>query len=235
MKKEAIVFDIDDTLITTTPSHRLCRKSAIQNLCRALPALSLNEATSAEVRLYRRFSWSKLPDLWRAVALQCSGELPEDLVISKVYDSYQADFISSIEAVPSAAATLEKLLESNIHLAIISDGDEEFQLRKLAQVDLLKYFNTADVLVAQQTEIYKNKPSTGNFRLLGKRWGLKPQQIAYVGDKPVDVLAANTTGWTSVQTVEVVDHSQCRTEALAVEQADTIINELSQVLEMVKI
>lgn len=234
MALRAIIFDIDDTLLATTACTTACRRRAVDRLLEAIESREREQALELERRLYAIFGWARLPDLWRALAMEMGRKPPSEDELLGIRKLFEIDFFETISVMPAVEHTLASLAERGFALGIISDGGESIQLRKLRTTGLDKHFPAGQVMISIQSDLFSSKPSTANFHRMEKVLDLRPEQIAYVGDKPWDITAANVAGWRSIRTTQASDGSPetWPSPSLAVEKPDRIIRTLSALLEM---
>jgi putative hydrolase of the HAD superfamily len=199
---EAFVFDIDDTLLATTRASGRARRRCLDFFFEAAGTSQTADAADIERRLYKAFGWSKLRDLWNALALELGLEKPQQTWLGQAEELFLSTFFENLAVLETVPHTLEALRAKGKQLGIISDGDERLQHRKLRETGLDAFFPSDLVLVTIQSDYYCAKPSTVNFRRMEKVLGLLPHEMLYVGDKPWDIAAAKVAGWTSVRTLQ---------------------------------
>ena len=228
-------MDIDDTLIASTSSSTKARLRCLEFLLSALSGAVEKKALKLEPRLYEIFGWSKLPDLWRALALELGLQNPTDDLLEGALKLFEETYFETLKPLPTVEQTLKELEERSLPVGIISDGDEELQWRKLRSTGLDRFFDPGFVIITIQSDIYSAKPSTANFCMMEKLLGFKPEDIAYVGDKPWDVAAANVAGWRSVRTRQVLEDRPdfWPDPALEIHKPDNVIYSFSELLELV--
>lgn len=233
MAIEAFVFDIDDTLTATTKATRAARQRCLEFILEHLGVIPDEHTSEVERRLYEMFSWSRLPDMWRALATELGHEGLDDGAVKKLLSLFDHTFFHNFSLLPTVAETLTALRNDKTPIGIISDGDEALQKRKLRDTGIDKIFDPDRVIVTTQSDIYSSKPSTNNFKTMEKLIGLHGKRIAYIGDKPWDIAAANVAGWISVRTRQALanETDDWPNPALVVQVPDLEIRSLSEVLE----
>jgi HAD superfamily hydrolase (TIGR01549 family) len=202
MAVEAYIFDIDDTLLATTRANQRARRRCLESFLKAAGIEPDEHAAELERKLYKVFGWSKLRDIWCALAIELGMERPQTAWLEQAEELFVSTFFENLAALETVAHTLEALRGRGKRLGIISDGDERLQLRKLHETGLDRFFVPEHVVVTIQNDYYGAKPSTANFRRMEKLLGLLPHEMLYAGDKHWDIAAANTAGWTSVRTLQ---------------------------------
>jgi HAD superfamily hydrolase (TIGR01549 family) len=91
-------------------------------------------------------------------------------------------------------AFMQLLAKSNTSIGVLSDYPAA---EKLKAMGLDGYVNL--VLSATEPEVNAFKPSPAGFLQACERWGVSPEQVLYVGDRPeVDALGAANAGMSCV-------------------------------------
>lgn len=234
MDTRAIIFDIDDTLVATTRCNTICRASALERLRAHLDGADAGRVTAVEAHLYPVFGWARMPDLWRAIALELGIKVPPADDIADIQRLFELEFTARLELFSGVESTLEVLMARGLALGIISDGHAGWQWRKLKACGIDRFFPPDKVFISIQSDLHNCKPSTANFRRQERAQGLSPGEMVYVGDKPWDVLAANVAGWTSIHTVQALggQHNGWPEGSLAIQTPHHRIGAMNEILEL---
>lgn len=234
MKIKAFIFDIDDTLVATTRSNHLARANALADIAAFLGTKVDKALEEIEQILFREFGWARLPDLWRGICLEMGSEPPAEEFIKELHEKFRQDFVNSLSLFPGTMELLQSLKDQGKLLGVISDGDSRWQWCKLRKTGLDEIFDLNYVRISIQSDLYSCKPSTANFRSLQNAFGLKPEEILYVGDKPKDVIGAKVSGWYSVRTVEAFKEYPDPWPApkLRIERPELVISAITELLEL---
>jgi phosphoglycolate phosphatase-like HAD superfamily hydrolase len=131
MAVEAYIFDIDDTLLATTRANQRARRRCLESFLKAAGIEPDEHAAELERKLYKVFGWSKLRDIWCALAIELGMERPQTAWLEQAEELFVSTFFENLAALETVAHTLEALRGRGKRLGIISDGDERLQLRKL--------------------------------------------------------------------------------------------------------
>lgn len=234
-KIKVIVFDLDDTLVATTRCNNRCRKHALERVLTLLPGVDVTRAGAIENTLYKSFGWARLQDIWRGVAIELGVDVPSEDELLTIQRKFGQEFTKNLHLFPTVEYTLKSLADSPVDVGIISDGDAGWQWRKMKTVGIDRFFDPEKVIITIQSDLASSKPSTANFRRQQKLFAARPNECVYIGDKPWDVLAANTAGWMSVRTTQAQtnENSLWTLPELQVLHPDRVINTLSEVLELI--
>ena len=196
MKYDAIVFDIDGTLIDYDYSQYL----ALSGLMNYIPWKSNSKPNEKEIfeiwfkeklEVYKRPDSNEIGfyDQQKIVLenfLAHFGILSNSTKLSeKLFDNYK----SSWRLYPDVMSCLLKY--SNIPLHIISNGNSDFQRLKLTNTGIENYFD--EILISGDIGI--KKPDSKIFETLIDNLNCKPEKLIYIGDRlEVDAVASSNTG-----------------------------------------
>ncbi|WP_432461000.1 HAD family hydrolase [Agarivorans sp. QJM3NY_25] len=202
MEREAAVnmllFDLDDTLVDDGVATSLAAEAlfqhywpeqqaqALQHWQRALklyyPAFLQGQMSAAEMRQARAREVLQQPQLSAAQAEQ-------------VFEYFMQQYIASTQLYPDTLACLKELQQQGWRLALISNGPEEMQQRKVKAAGLVDFFEfvlTAEVAGAA-------KPKLDIFKHALRLANLPAAQCCYIGDHlEKDAQAAFAAGLSSI-------------------------------------
>ncbi len=232
MPIRAFVFDIDDTLISTTKNTIRARWRCLEFVLGELGGIPDERAAGLVDRLYDVFGWSRLRDLWRSLAVELGLPDPGEAVLDGAATLFEEVFFDGLHALSTVESTLVTLSSRPVEMGIISDGDEELQRRKLRATGLDRFFEAERVIVTIQSDLYSAKPSSANFRRMEKLLDVRAHEAVYVGDKPWDVTAANVAGWTSIRSRQAAGFGVWPSPSLAIQKPDLEIDTLAEILEL---
>jgi phosphoglycolate phosphatase len=215
---DAVVFDLDGTLVDTAPDLCAHLNEMLAELGR--PGLEL-----AEIR-------PMIGDGARALlrrGLESSGGLPA----SADLDALFLEFLTRYTACPLRFGTiydgvlpvLEALRAAGVRLGVCTNKAQAPSDRLLAELDLERYF---PVIVGGDS-LTVRKPDPGHLRTVIERLGAAPSRAVMIGDSENDLLAARAAGlpcvlvsfgYTPVPAAElgadrVIDHMSELPQALA--------------------
>jgi putative hydrolase of the HAD superfamily len=198
IQAKMLMFDLDDTLVddsvaTETAAKALFSKyqpqqinDALNHWKRALklhyPAFLQGKLSAAEMRQARARE-----------ALQDNSL--SDQEAEQAFEYFMQQYIAATILYGDTLDCLNKLKQQGWRLALVSNGPEDMQQRKVRAAGLLDYFEF--VLTAEAAGAAKPKPSI--FQQAAKLAKLNVEQCAYVGDNLVnDAQGANAAGMGSV-------------------------------------
>jgi putative hydrolase of the HAD superfamily len=141
------------------------------------------------------------------------------------YDGQSALGLAAVRPRREAAETLRALRARGLHLAVVSNIDDDQFQPLWQQVGLADHFDATTT----SEEARSCKPDAGIFHAaLAKAGDVGPQQVLFVGDSPLhDVAGARALGMT---TVLIADHP---VETREDERPHHAIRELSELIRIV--
>ncbi len=186
-KYRAILFDLDNTLADNRASFH----KAYIKLCLQYPKIFDPSDRQTEGHLIGLFHDSEASRTSVLEALRCDGKLPEDISAMHFADLWKALYLSATTPYPRAKQILENLQNKKILLGIISNGEGEFQRKKLQYSGLSSYFD----LVLISDEVGIEKPDARIYRLALDTLHCTSKEMLFVGDNPdTDILGAHNAG-----------------------------------------
>ncbi|MBI4563677.1 MAG: TIGR02253 family HAD-type hydrolase [Planctomycetes bacterium] len=193
---KAVLFDIDDTLYSTTRFAAAARRAAVEAMrglgVRAPAASLLKELdeTIAEFGSNYEHHFDKL--LLRLPRSAIRG-LNRSLVIAAAIAAYHDAKFTQLEPFPDVLPALSRLAGTPLKLGIITDGLEIKQAEKLIRLSVLPFFPHRAIFISDQIGI--SKPNPKIYRRACEDLDVDPGHALYAGDHPVkDIDAANAAG-----------------------------------------
>ena len=194
---EAILFDLDDTLINHTLAEergaRLFFERHAINLCAETVEEFLVDWRNASNRHMKQFLDGDISFAeqrrrrCREVTRQEATHKEADLLFDDYLEAYELNW-KTFDDVP---AVLETLRTRGICMGIISNGNIEQQMKKLNKTNLLQYFERVVISEAVGTA----KPDKMIFQIAASQIGCRIQRCTYVGDSfETDVRGASAAG-----------------------------------------
>lgn len=182
MRFELVIFDLDGTLVDSSPDIRNAINHAIQPFG-ALP-VSLQEAQALVGEGATRLM-EKIVEI-RALPVPASEILPGFLAY------YEEHLLDETLVYPGVIEALEAL--GNIRKAVVTNKHRYLSFRTLEEFGLARYF---DLVVGSDTTPEK-KPSPVPIRYALDAFGIQPEHAVIVGDSTYDVEAGKNAGIATV-------------------------------------
>lgn len=193
---DAIFFDIDDTLYSTSEFAARARMNAAKAMRKAGLALPAEHLYQELVEIVREFGsnydhhFDKL--LFRLPRRALEGINPAILIAAGV-SAYHDTKVRELSAYPDAVALLKRLAGTEIVRGVITSGLEVKQAEKLIRLEVYRYFTPTAIFISDQTGF--SKPNPKLFLRACESIGVSPSGTIYVGDDPAqDIEPAAAAG-----------------------------------------
>lgn len=197
-KHKLVIFDLDDTLITTREATLLGRDAAIGALFGENPSVQDRFVLLGK---WQRLSWFFGSDEWRVAltVLAIEGGISDSVQIrvKKAEDILHTVFFLNIQLVIGVEEILMKLIEMGIKIGLVSNGPKSRQQKKLEETKLNRYFNQGNVII-EPDESKISKPHADQILKMCHQMNIQPKDTLVVGDRVSDIVAANLAGCWSV-------------------------------------
>lgn len=184
---DAIFFDVDDTLYSTTEFARLAQQRAIEAMCAAGLRVPFETARDELSEVIAEFSsndshhYEKL--LQRLPPEAVRGVNPA-LVVAAGVVAYHETKVGQLRPFPEVHDVLAALHGAGVMLGAITSGLAVKQAEKLVRLGVLRYLRPDAVFITEQVGMAKSNPRL--FERACKDVGVAPARAMYVGDRPVD-------------------------------------------------
>ena len=197
---DIVLFDVDDTLYSTTAFARLARRNAVRAMIRHGFAVDEEEAFTelgevvSEFRSNYENHFDRLIDRLGRHRL---GRNNPAVIIAAGVVAYHSAKTEDMQVLPDARALLDTLKWAGIRTGVLSDGLQVKQAEKLIRLQVLSYLDPTAIFFSDQLGI--SKPNPKIFTNACAALDLAPERALYVGDRPThDVLPAAEAGLKTV-------------------------------------
>ena len=185
MDIRGMIFDLDGTLVDTIDDIMDCTNVALERL--GFPAVSRETV---------------LENISFVPSDYVKGVLPPSACTSDNFaalerafmELYDRDFCVRSRAFDGMVDTLTELKRRGIPLAVCTNKP---QTQAAPMIEKLYPAGLFDTVSGKRPETLK-KPDPTSALAIAKGWGLPPENIAFVGDSPVDVVTAKNAGMHAV-------------------------------------
>lgn len=185
MKPQAILFDLDGTLLDTLTDLANCMNSVL--LHHGFPT-HLPEK-------YKRFVGDGVERLvWRAVPEEHRDPATLEKCLAAMLEEYGRRWMENTGPYPGIPELLDALTERDLKMAIFSNKNDEFT--QLTVREFLAKWRFEAVVGARPSAPKKPDPSTP--LAIARQLGTAPADFLYVGDTDTDMKTATAAGMHAV-------------------------------------
>ena len=200
VRHAAVLFDLDQTLVESPAGAHGAREAVAATLRTRGYNVSNADAVDAlpkaveEIRRAHNGHWPLDFTPQTLMAQWCARlGVPEDLA-PEIFPVYRAAQLEDIRATPHARATVHTLAQQAA-LGIVSNGDSDWQRRKLERSGLAAYFRVVTI----SGDLRVEKPHVEMFHHTLRALGVAPADGVHVGDNYIrDVRGALDAGLDAV-------------------------------------
>lgn len=183
---KAIIFDLDDTLI----SEKEYIKSGFREVSRKISYennIEFDKVFKKMIKLFEESSNEVFNRVLDSFEIKYTKEKISELI--KTYREHIPDIKFFDDVIP----TIKKLKSNGYKIGIITDGYKETQVRKIEVLHCEKWFD--EIIITDEIGRAFWKPHEKPYKLIAKKLNLKLEEIAYVGDNVnKDFITANKLG-----------------------------------------
>jgi putative hydrolase of the HAD superfamily len=181
----AILFDIDDTLYSTTDFASKARRAAVEAMVRVglrtKPEDALRELgeTIAEFGSNYEHHYDKLLDRLPPPAMR---GINRAVVIAAGVAAYHDAKFTMLHPFPDVLPALRALALSPLIRGVVTDGLAVKQAEKLIRLGVYPYLTPSAVFISDQLGVAKPNPKI--FHRACDELALRPEEVMVVGDHP---------------------------------------------------
>ncbi len=193
---DVVLFDLDDTLYSTTAFAETARREAIRAMVAAGLDLTEDEGVQELSEVVAEFSsnyehhFDRLLD--RLGPQRLSGRNRAVLIATGVIAYHRAKE-RGMPLLPDARELLDALRAARVKLGVITAGLQVKQAEKLIRTGLLAYLAHDAIFLSDQMGV--SKPNPKIYAKALRALGVAPLKALYVGDRPShDVIPARKAG-----------------------------------------
>jgi putative hydrolase of the HAD superfamily len=199
---EAIFFDIDDTLFSTSEFAKRARGASVDALIAAGLNMPREELLSELDEVVKEFTSNyehHFDKLLLRLPRRATKGINVPLVVAAGVVAYHETKFRELAAYPDALALLKRLKDRTaLMLGVITDGLAMKQAEKLVRLKVMPYLNPQAVYISDSVGV--NKPNVKLYLRACADLNLKPANCMYVGDNPKnDVDPPNKLGMITVR------------------------------------
>ena len=186
---KAVLFDLDNTLIDFMKMKRICSEEAISAMIDSGLPVSKNSGIKKLYKMYEKYGIEN-QKIFQEFLSELTGKVDKKMLASGI-SSYRKVKAGFLKPYPNVVKVLIKLKENGIKLGILSDAPELQGWIRLADMNIIHFFDI--VLTLGETGV--EKPSKKPFNMAIKKLDVKPEEILFVGENPErDIKGAKSVG-----------------------------------------
>jgi putative hydrolase of the HAD superfamily len=199
---KAILFDIDDTLFSTSDFAERARRNAIRSMIQYGLKMDEESAFRELQEVIAEFT-SNYASHFDKLLVRLSKEKyyadcnPAILIAAGVIGYHETKSVE-LRPFPDVIAGLRRLAKTELVLGIVSAGLQEKQAEKLIRLGIYRYFRSNAIFISEQIGI--GKPNPKLWLTACTALGVAPGEVMYVGDNPIqDIDPCNGLGMVTVR------------------------------------
>lgn len=181
----AVLFDIDDTLFSTSEFARKARTNAV----RAMIAAGLDVPEEVVLReldeVIAEFSSNyehHFERLLQRLPAEATRRVNPALIVAAGVAAYHDTKFRELAPFPDVLPLLAALKKADVRLGVITHGLTVKQAEKLVRLGVVPYLDPKAIFISDQIGI--SKPNPKLYRAALRELGLKAEEVMYVGDNP---------------------------------------------------
>jgi len=185
MGLRAVLFDVDDTLFSTTEFARAARANAVRAMIAAgldVPeAVVQKELDEVLVEFTSNYDhhYDQLLKRLRPKSLQSSNPA---LIVAAGVAAYHDTKFRELKPFPDVVPLLSALRAAGLITGVITHGWTTKQAEKIVRLGLLPHLDRRAIFISDQLGV--SKPNPKIYALALRDLGLQPAEAMYVGDSP---------------------------------------------------
>ncbi len=202
MQLKAILFDLDDTLFSTSDFAERARRNAIRTMISYGLRMDEEAGYREFLEVIAEFSsnysnhFDKL--LSRLPRERCYPDINPAILVAAGVIGYHETKSLELRPFPDVPVALSKLAKTSLVLGVVSAGLQIKQCEKLLRLGLYRYFRPDAIFISEQIGIGKPNPKLWTTACTALR--VQPTEVIYVGDNPVqDIDPCNAIGMVTVR------------------------------------
>ncbi len=198
---DAIFFDIDDTLYSTTAFARRARWAAVEAMCGAGLRMEPEAVGAMLDEIVVELS-SNSDRHYDALLARVGPEVYEPgnpaVIVASGVAAYHDTKLIELAPYEDAARVIAVLAGRGARLGIVTAGRAVKQAEKLVRLGLVRYLDPAAIFITAQLDYTKGDVEL--YRWICETLAVAPERCMQVGDDPrFDVDPPHEAGWVTVQ------------------------------------
>lgn len=193
---KAILFDLDDTLFSTTTFARRARTRAVEAMIELGIDATHEEILAELTEVIREFGSnysSHYDKLVQRLPPHQRRDVNPALIVAAGMVAYHDTKFEHLKAFDDVVPFLKALRAAKIRTGVLTHGWTTKQAEKLIRLGLIEHFGPRDIFISDQVGIAKPNPKLYQYAL--REMALLPSEVMYVGDNLAhDIAPPNSVG-----------------------------------------
>ena len=195
-----VLFDLDDTLFSTTAFATRARRNAVRAMIEAgldLPEEDVLHELQETIAEFSSNYDHHFDQLLRRLRSRSQLERNPALIVAAGVVAYHDTKFRELEPFDDVYPLLESLRAADVQAGVITHGLTTKQAEKLVRLGLLPYLDPRAIFISDQIGISKPNPKLYAHALA--ELGREAREVMYVGDSPThDVAPPQSVGMVAV-------------------------------------
>ena len=213
LKVEAVIFDLDGTLIDSIDTYFKIVEIALERL--NLPPVSRSKILAAAES--ENFKW----ELVLPPEVLSSNEHIIDEAWSVINEIAPQMFADGLDIFQGADSILKMISASGLKMGLVTSTQKHYLKTKMQPLKNAGVDNLIEVIVTSD-DVDKRKPAPDPLIMCAQELELKPDRCVYLGDTTTDIQAGKAAGMLTVGVLTGFDDY----DSLKKEQPDAIIDSI---------
>ncbi len=197
---DAVFFDIDDTLYSSTELADRARARAMDAMAEAglgAPRGRVEALLAEIIGEYTSNFPHQFDELLERLPADSYRPVNRAVIVASAVAAYHDTKFRELRPFDDVPGILTGLRSRGVRMGIVTAGVPVKQAEKLVRMGLVGYFQPAWIFITDQMELTKQDPRL--WREVARRAGVDPERSAYVGDHPVsDVDLPDEVGFVTI-------------------------------------
>ena len=220
---KSIIFDLDNTLLDFMKMKSVSIKAAVNAMIDVGMEIKREEAINEIFNIYDSKGYEH-QEVFNEFIIKKNGNINYKYLAAAIVEYKKAKEIS-LNLYPDVIPTLNKLLNMNLNLGIVSDAPSREAWMRLYTLDLHNFFD--DVVTFNDTGVYK--PAKEPFIKISEKLNANLEECMMVGDWPErDIKGAGQLG------MKTAFAKYGSTEDIIDSGADYVLDSLSEIIDIIK-
>lgn len=180
---KAVLFDLDDTLFSTTEFARTARENAVSAMAAQgleTPPDKLLEELMEVIREFGSNYSSHFDKLVQRLPHNERQRVNPAVVVAAGVVAYHDTKFRHLKAYDDVVPLLGALTEARVRLGVVTHGWTTKQSEKLIRLGLMGFFKPHEIFISDQVGIAKPNPKLYRYAL--GEMNLLPAEVMFVGD-----------------------------------------------------